>query len=203
MAGHQAAQANAPSATTTRSVGRISSTSRCSHGAQVSRSTGVGLLSGGAHRTAAKIRVSRSASPSSAATLVGWLASPARCSAAKSTSPERSPVKIRPVRLPPCAAGASPRIAMRASARAEPGHRTSPVVLVAERRPLHGGDLLPPRHQPRAGEAVGHAGVEVGQVRGRRGAGGDLCGGTGGHAFRVLRKCSIVRAQARAADGLS
>ena len=42
------------------------------------------------------------------AVLVGCAARPARCSAANSQSPLRSPVKIRPVRLPPCAAGASP-----------------------------------------------------------------------------------------------
>ena len=52
---------------------------------------------------------------------VGWLASPARQSAAKIQSPLRSPVNTRPVRLPPCAAGASPTTAMRASAGPRPG----------------------------------------------------------------------------------
>ena len=45
-----------------------------------------------------------------AAALAGWLANPVRWSAANSQSPERSPVKTRPVRLPPFAAGASPTI---------------------------------------------------------------------------------------------
>src|SRR5918998_3878073 len=49
--GNHEAQAKAPRATTTRSVGFISVTSRTSQGAQVSRSAGVGLLSGGAQRT--------------------------------------------------------------------------------------------------------------------------------------------------------
>ena len=42
----------------------------------------LGRLSGGAQRTAAKIRVCRSSSPSSRCVLVGWLARPARYSAA-------------------------------------------------------------------------------------------------------------------------
>ena len=37
----------------------------------------------------------------------GWFANPVRCSEAKRKSPDRSPVKILPVRLPPWAAGAS------------------------------------------------------------------------------------------------
>ena len=53
--------------------------------------------------------------PSPAATDVGWLAKPARCSAAYSQSPEESPVNIRPVRLVPLAAGASPTTSTSAS----------------------------------------------------------------------------------------
>ena len=49
-----------------------------------------------------------SSSPSSIDTDVGWFANPARCSDAKSKSPDRSPVNIRPVRFAPCAAGARP-----------------------------------------------------------------------------------------------
>ena len=48
---------------------------------------------------------------------VGWLASPVAWSAAIRKSPEPplpSPVNMRPVRLAPCAAGASPTITMRA-----------------------------------------------------------------------------------------
>ena len=55
--------------------------SASSHGAQVSRSSGVGLLPGGAHRTAAVIRTPVSRSPSSHDDDVGWLASPTRYSA--------------------------------------------------------------------------------------------------------------------------
>ena len=52
--------------------------------------------------------------PSSRETLVGCEAKPVSYSARKSQSPERSPVNMRPVRLPPWAAGASPRIKTRA-----------------------------------------------------------------------------------------
>ena len=50
----------------------------------------------------------------------GWRGRPGTC-AANSTSPDRSPVKMRPVRLPPCAAGARPRMPIRASAGPKPG----------------------------------------------------------------------------------
>ncbi len=76
----------------------------------MSRSTGVGLLAGGAQRTVATIRVSTSDCPSPACTDVGWVARPTRCRLANSQSPELSPVNTRPVRLPPLAAGASPTI---------------------------------------------------------------------------------------------
>ena len=49
------------------------------------------------------------------------LANPARYSAPNSQSPDRSPVKTRPVRFPPCAAGASPRNSTRASGSPNPG----------------------------------------------------------------------------------
>src|SRR5262249_3164303 len=52
---------------------------------------------------------------------VGWFAKPARYSAPKSQSPERSPVNTRPVRLPPWAAGARPTTAMHASGSPKPG----------------------------------------------------------------------------------
>ena len=47
-------------------------------------------------------------SPSSAETDVGWFANPARYIARNNQSPLRSPVKTRPVRFAPCAAGANP-----------------------------------------------------------------------------------------------
>ena len=98
------------------------SSSRTAHGRQVSRSAGVGLLAGGAQRTAAVIQASRSARPSSRVRprSAGWR-SPARCSAANRKSPERSPVNTRPVRLAPCAAGARPRISTRAAGSPKPG----------------------------------------------------------------------------------
>ena len=79
----------------------------------MSRSSVVGRFAGGAQWTDAVIQTSVSASPSSARTECGWLASPARCRAAYSQSPLRSPVNIRPVRFAPCAAGASPTTRMR------------------------------------------------------------------------------------------
>ena len=135
-------------------VGSTSRSSRRSQGAQVSRSAAVGLLSGGAQRTAATIRASDQPLP--VAGVDGWSAwpaRPARCSAAKSQSPDRSPVKIRPVRLPPFAAGASPTTSTRGVGVAPAGDRPAPVGLVGERRPLVRGDVLPPAHQPRAGAA--------------------------------------------------
>src|SRR5919206_54562 len=81
----------------------------------------VGLLAGGAQRTAAVIQALMRRSPSSTETESGWLAKPARYMARKSQSPDRSPVKIRPVRLPPWAAGASPATTTRASGSPKPG----------------------------------------------------------------------------------
>jgi hypothetical protein len=52
------------------------------------------------------------------------LANPARLSAAMRKSPEPpipSPVNTRPVRLAPCAAGASPTISSRAAGSPNPG----------------------------------------------------------------------------------
>ena len=95
-------------ATITRTSGSSSSSS-AAYGRQLSRSAGSGLFAGGAQRTAAAIeRVVELAGRRPARTDVGWFAKPVRCSEANSQSPERSPVKTRPVRLPPCAAGARP-----------------------------------------------------------------------------------------------
>src|ERR1700724_694840 len=95
--------------------------SAASQGQQVSRSAGVGALAGGAQRTGAAIRIPLGCNPSAASTLVGWLTSPARNSAAYNWSPERSPVNIRPVRLAPCAAGASPTISTPGRSDPKPG----------------------------------------------------------------------------------
>ena len=147
-AGSAACQPNAPSTTTARSVGLSSSSSLTSHGRQVSRSSGVGLLAGGAQCTGEVMRTPYSSSPSSTLTAVACDASPTSCSAAYSTSPERSPVNIRPVRFPPWAAGASPTISSRASAGPNPGTGRPQYVQSAKRGPLGTGDLLPPLDQP-------------------------------------------------------
>src|SRR6185437_8165062 len=97
-----------------------SPSSRTRYGRQLSRSEGSGRLAGGAQRTAAQIHAPVRRSPSSRATDVGWFAKPTRNSEANSQSPERSPVKIRPVRLPPCAAGARPSSRTRACGSPNP-----------------------------------------------------------------------------------
>jgi hypothetical protein len=74
-----------------------------------------------AQRTGAVIHTPASSSPSSRCVDVGWFAKPVRCSDAYSQSPELSPVKIRPVRFPPLAAGASPTTMMRAAGSPNPG----------------------------------------------------------------------------------
>src|SRR3954452_2722349 len=115
-----ASQANAPRHTTTLRALRCSSSATV-HGRHSSRSWGVGLLAGGAQRTAAAIHASFSRRPSPRCREGGWLARPARYMAAKSQSPDRSPVNTRPVRLPPWAAGARPRTRTRAAGSPKPG----------------------------------------------------------------------------------
>ena len=61
-----------------------------------------------AQRMAAPMRSPLSPCPSPAQRESGRRARPARCRAAHNQSPERSPVNMRPVRLAPLAAGASP-----------------------------------------------------------------------------------------------
>jgi hypothetical protein len=74
----------------------------------------VGLLAGGAQRAAALIQQSVRRRPSSRVSELGWLANPKRCSASYIHDPLASPVNIRPVRLAPWAAGASPTMTRRA-----------------------------------------------------------------------------------------
>src|SRR5439155_1487964 len=76
------------------------------YGSQRPISPSVGLLKGGAHRTAAVTYASRRLRPSPRCSDVGRSAKPAWWSASKSQSPLRSPVNIRPVRLPPWDGGA-------------------------------------------------------------------------------------------------
>ena len=124
-------------------------------GGSASNSAGVGLLSGGAQRTAARDHAPRSARPSSRETERAWFAKPARWSAAKRKSPEESPVKTRPVRLPPCAAGARPTTRSRAAGIAEAGHRARPVALSAEAARRVGRRRFAPRDEARTGAAGG------------------------------------------------
>src|SRR5690606_8263068 len=79
----------------------------------VSTSAGVGLLSGGAQWHTAVILTPTSRRSGSSSS--GEVASPARCNARYSQSPERSPVNILPVRFPPWAAGARPTTRIGAS----------------------------------------------------------------------------------------
>ena len=116
-----ASQPIEPSATTTRTCSTSSPSSASIQGAQVSRSAVLGLFCGGAQRTVATIRVSTSSSPSAASTEVARVASPTRCSDANSQSPERSPVKTRPVRLAPWAAGARPTMSTAGVGDPQPG----------------------------------------------------------------------------------
>ena len=147
--GHIACQAKCPRQTIDPDRGaRPARSSAASQGAQVSRSATDGLFAGGAQRTAAAIRAAISRWPSPAATLVGWAARPQRHSEANRTSPLRSPVKIRPVRFPPWAAGARPMISTAGWLGAPAGNRPSPV----RARPRTSGVCpRPPAHASRPG----------------------------------------------------
>jgi hypothetical protein len=116
-----AAQATEPRATTACNELRVSPTSRSSHAEHAVRSADVGALPGGAHRTAATTRAPVKWRPSAACADSGCDANPAWYNAANSQSPLRSPVKIRPVRLPPWAAGAKPTMSSRGAASPKPG----------------------------------------------------------------------------------
>ena len=104
---------------------------------------------GGAQRaTGGDVAVAQLQAVVAARPTSGWLAKPARWSAANRKSPERSPVKTRPVRLPPWAAGARPTTSSRACGSPKPGHRAAPVLLVPEALHLRRGR---PRGTTRAG----------------------------------------------------
>ena len=93
----------------------------------------------------AQLRDRRRAAPS-----VGWFAKPVRWSDAKRKSPDRSPVKMRPVRLPPCAAGASPTTSTRALRVTETRHRAGPSTSRRGRR--RASRARPPRATRRAAD---------------------------------------------------
>ena len=144
---------SAPSATNTRASG-----SRASSPVE-ERTAGVPLLRGGPVRRRRAAHRRRHVGPGQAQPVApgarssGWLASPARCSARKSQSPDRSPVNIRPVRLAPWAAGARPDHHHGGRRITETGHRCAPVDLVADRRPVWSGP--PPRARRPGGGSDG------------------------------------------------
>ncbi len=100
---------------------RRQSISSCSQVWQARISSGIGLLSGGAQRQTAVIYRSRRRKPSPTRSARGLLAKPARYSAGYRKSPEASPVNILPVRLEPCAPGASPTANTHAFGSPKPG----------------------------------------------------------------------------------
>ena len=127
----------------------------------------------------ATIRVPISRCPSPARVLVGRAASPTRCSAANSQSPLRSPVKIRPVRLPPWAAGARPTTRTRGAASPQP----------AIGRPQYGSaanDLRFGRRRP--ARATAPAAGRPGRPRRLRRASGSVDRGAGQPAYVVGRR---------------
>ena len=115
-----ASQPKPPRQTTARRCGASRVISRCSQGAQVSRSSGVGWFAGGAHRTVATIRAPAAPDrPRRAARSAGWRGRPGAGTRTASRR-EESPVKTRPVRFAPCAAGARPTTTSRASGSPQP-----------------------------------------------------------------------------------
>ena len=72
-------------------------------------------------------------------------------------------MNMRPVRLAPCAAGASPSDEQPRGRVAEAGHGRPQYVLVAEGRALLARDLLAPLHEPGAAAARDHRLIERGQ----------------------------------------
>ena len=114
----------------------------------------VGLLAGGAQRTAAAMYVSSSVRPSSARRDAGRSASPARCSAAHRKSPDASPVKTRPVRLP---AVRRRREADEQDARVRVAEARAPVAPSRSRRGSGRPSRAPPARATR--RAAGSAGT--------------------------------------------
>ena len=84
------------------------------------------------------------------------------CSAAHRKSPDASPVKTRPVRLPPCAAGASPTSRIRASGSPNPG--TGRPQYGSSRNRLTFSRATRSRHSTSLGHRR-HATISVGQRR--------------------------------------
>ena len=127
-----------------------SASSRVRYGRQRSRSSVVGLLAGGAHRTAAATYASRSSRPSSRATDDGWFARPGAVHrpeqpVAGTVAGEDAPGAVAAVRRrrEPGDEHCSPGIT-------EPGYRPPPVRLVAECGPLVPCDRFAPLDEARA-----------------------------------------------------
>ncbi len=97
------------------------SKSRSRNGWQLFNSSGFGLFAGGAQRPDAVKYKSLRTRPSSREEADGWFANPARYNAGYKNPPDASPVKFLPVRLEPCAPGASPTTTTRASGSPNPG----------------------------------------------------------------------------------
>ena len=85
--------------------------------------------------------------------------------AANRKSPERSPVKTRPVRLPPCAAGASPTSRTRAPRSPKPGTGRPQYASSRKRATFSTRDLLAPRDEARAAPAA-----TISRLRGGQGS---------------------------------
>ena len=155
-----ASYANPPSTTTTRDAveqrrargrgtagsGRAPRASACCRAARTAPRP---------RRTRRAARARRRRRPTSA----GWRS---RCGAStpKSQSPERSPVKTRPVRFPPCAAGARPATSTARLRIAEAGHRPAPVLSSRNAARFSRGDLLAPLDEPGARPALDDLGGE-------------------------------------------
>ena len=113
--------------------------------------SGVGLFAGGAQRTAAAMYASCSSSPSSSADRLGLIREAGAVQrreqeVARAVAGEHPAGAVAAVR-----GGREPDDAATGPAGSpKPGHRSAPVLLVAERGPLLARDLLPPRDQPRA-----------------------------------------------------
>jgi hypothetical protein len=114
----------------------------------VSRSPGVGLLAGGAQRTAAVIQAPRRARPSPACREVGWVQSGEQ-EVARAVAGEHAPGAVRAVRRGRQAEDQDP-----GGGIAEARDRAPPVLLAGERRPLLARDALAPLDQPRARAAA-------------------------------------------------
>ena len=143
-------QPKAPSARNDAEVGQGARVSRTRYGRQ--RPAPRSSACWPAARSARPTRSARPSAPARrpAPRRVGWFANPARGAPRTGSRRTRSPVKTRPVRLPPCAAGARPTMSSRAAGSPKPGTGRAQYGLVAEARDLLARHLLAPGDQSRA-----------------------------------------------------